>query len=206
MVRWPQFSLITLAGIVVFFAIGCCAWIYASHNWAAVLQTAAIVFLTFAITAAIYREGRPRAFWLGASVWGGVYLLLGFWLFPIQQQVDTLGRITNQPAGPSQLSLWVYEHVLPRLRTPPASASFSGPWLGTGIGSDAGLTGTIVVAPGATGMGSVTSGSLPSYYPDQESFLRVGQALWLWLFIFAGGFSGCWLYSTRSTARSTVGG
>ena len=196
--RRPQFSLITLAGIVSFCAIGCSALIYASPTWAGVLTTTAIAFLMFAATASVYRQGRARAFWLGVSIWGWLYLLLSAWLFSGRYQADSLGQSHLPELATTQLSGWVYNHVFVRLRPPPPAAPGAGGsfMIGTGIGSDSGLSGTIVLPSGTMpGMGGGGGGpSSTNYYPDQDTFVRVAQALWLWLFALAGGVAGRWLY------------
>lgn len=199
--RWPQFSLITLAGFVAFSAVACSALIYASAVWAASILTAAVVFLMFAITAAIYRDGGSRAFWLGASIWGGAYLWLTFPLLTGRQQTDTFGRNMSAPdLSTTQVSVWVYQNVLPKLRTPPPpSGGFGagGFMFGTGVNSDAGMSGNVTFPEGMGGA-ALPVPAPSSFYPDQESFLRVSHALWLWLFAFAGGVVGRWLYTTRN--------
>jgi hypothetical protein len=235
MIRWPQFSLITLAGVVAFCAIGCAALVYASAVWAASLITGAIVLLMFATTAAVYGQGSRRAFWLGMSIWGWLYLLLSGWLFSGQHQADKWGQSPLPDLATTQLSRWVYAHVLPRLRTPPSTPGPAAGSLvsGIGLGSDSGLTGTMMAGEGMPGtiagvdirvpaldvavagegaMTGMSTGSLgpapgtsfwtttptaPSY-PDLDTFLRVSQALWLWVFALTGGAVGRWLHAARS--------
>jgi hypothetical protein len=183
--RWPQFSLAALAALVAFIALACCALMYASHTWAASLQTVGVVFVMLAITAAVYRRGGARAFWLGSGIWGGAYFLLSSSLLSNPQTFDTFGRPTNYSVGTTQLSLWVYEHVLPKLLTPPVRTSGGMPGVGS-LGEGGGMpTGYRPPAPAPA-----------SFYPDQESFLRVAQALWLWVFALVGGGVGRWLHAT----------
>ncbi len=77
--RWPQFSLMTLAGVVAFVAIACAALVYASALWSSILFTSVIVWLILAMLAAIYRQGSARAFLVGSAICGWTYLLLVFW-------------------------------------------------------------------------------------------------------------------------------
>ena len=87
--RLPQFSLITLAGIVAFAAVACCSLVYASSAWSATIYTAAIVFLAFATLAASYRRGRRRAFWAGSAFFGWLYLFLVLGPLPGTQQMTS---------------------------------------------------------------------------------------------------------------------
>lgn len=190
--RGPQFSLLTLAGIVACFAIGSCALVYASTAWSSTLTTAAVLFLIVATLAAVYRQGRTRAFWLGCAVGGWLYLLLTGWLFTGYRNVDTMGQANlDSELATSHLARWVYQRVLPSVRKPPQPQPFMGPG-GQGFGGS---------GVGGNGFGAGGFPVVPmSDYPDEVTFIRVNHAIWLWIFALAGGAAGRWLYATRPTA------
>ncbi len=110
--RWPQFSLRALAGIVAFAAVACCSLIYASQVWSSMLFTAAVVLLIFALVATIYHRGSARAFWAGSAISGWIYLLLALGPLAATRYLDERGRLnkaselatTHLCAGPIRLS------------------------------------------------------------------------------------------------------
>src|SRR5687767_11146988 len=90
--RWPQFSLKGLAGIVAFAAVACCSLIYATQAWSSMIFTAAVMLLIFAVVAGVYRQGAARAFWAGCAISGWIYLLLIFGPFSATRYLDERGR------------------------------------------------------------------------------------------------------------------
>jgi hypothetical protein len=201
--RLPQFSLITLAGIVAFAAVACCSLVYASSAWSASLYTAAIVFLAVATLAAVYRRGPQRAFWAGAAFCGWLYLLLVLGPLPgTQQMVSTTQINIDSELATIHLARWLYGTVLPKLRKPPEATASTGRLTYVGaegainlltLDRDVRLT---IRNPSASSSGSSSSSS---NYPDEGSFIRVSNALWAWLFALAGGLAGRWLFTCRET-------
>jgi hypothetical protein len=201
--HFPQFSLKTLAGIVAFSAVACCSLIYASDTWSATIFTSAIVFLAFATLAASYSRESARAYWVGCAFCGWLYLLLVFGPLSGTQRVNTMGQLNvDSELATTHLARWLYQSVLPKLRQPPHTVVVTA----LGLGSDAGLTGTLV-PDGGTVMLDLYTGSpvtpapvvATRSYPDETSFIRVSHALWTWLFALAGGIMGRWLYAKRGS-------
>jgi hypothetical protein len=163
-----------------------------------VLFTAAILFLTFAILIAIYRAGSTRAFWVGCAIFGWMYLLVLFW--PSSERIQ-FGSWYKMELGTelatSQLARWAYEHILPKVRTPPPTGYSPTPMPGSGGGGNffpqfgGGMPG------GGGGFGPVAKPPPKDTYPDEATFVRVAHAVWTWFFLLVGGVLGRYLYATR---------
>jgi hypothetical protein len=228
--RWPQFSLKGLAGIVAFAAVACCSLIYATQVWSSTLFTAAVVLLIFALVAVIYRQGAARAFWAGCAISGWIYLLLIFGPFAATRYLDERGR-TNKASelATTHLARWVYDKVLPKLRQSESQVAGEGMFApdGGGGGEGGGMMAGGMMAGGMSGgygmpgggmqsgMGGSFSGGMagmpggyggrvttvPSAsYPSETNFLRVSHALWTWLFALAGGIAARWVYARRGAS------
>jgi hypothetical protein len=75
------------------------------------LFTLVIAWLTFAVVAAIYRQGPTRAFFVGSAICGWVYMLLVFWPASDRQQFAAWYKMElGSELATSHLA---YEHVLP---------------------------------------------------------------------------------------------
>jgi hypothetical protein len=202
--RWPQFSLLTLGGLVAFAAVASAALVYASELWSSTLYTAAFAWLTFAVLAAIYRDGAKRAFWVGSAVCGWIYLILLCWPESARLHNETMDTMeVGSELATTRLARWTYIHVLPKIRERPSRPSSGGGGFGGGGGGGnfffpqfggggAGLSG----APAAP-----TAAPATRPYPFEATFIRVFHALSTWLLALVGGAIGRWLYITRPAVR-----
>lgn len=199
--RRPQFSLAALGIGVAFTSIACAALVYASETWSSTLFTAVIAFLTWAILVALYRVGATRAFWVGCAVFGWTYLLVIFWPSSERIQFGTWYKMElGTELATSQLARWAYEHILPKIRTPPAAGVPAVPMPG---GGQRGGGGNFFFPQfgGQQGGGGVVVPAKPPKitYPDEPTFVRVSHAVWTWLFTLIGGALGRYLYATKPT-------
>jgi hypothetical protein len=93
-----RFSLKTLLLTFALVGVGCTAIYYPSSDLTAVIYTATLGVLLYAICAAILQRGGGRAYWVGFAVFGGVYFLLAFYgdLQPNYRNEYTFRLITSQ--------------------------------------------------------------------------------------------------------------
>jgi hypothetical protein len=208
--RVLQFSLKTLAGVVAGTAVACCALVYASNTWSAILYTAAIVFLAFATLAAVYGRERARASWVGCAICGWLYLLLVFGPIDSTRQMTSPGQLNvDSELATTHLARWLYASVLPKLRTPPQIPQRVKLRLTDTRNSAAVALNEILVEDLNGALTLLNSRAISPaaaagpYYPDETSFIRVNHALWTWLFALAGGIIGSWLYA-RQGKRAAV--
>lgn len=76
MATW-RFTLAGMLGSIAVVAVACAALANPSPIWAALVVTAVLGLLTYAVLAAIFRRGARRAFWIGLATvgWGYTYLV-----------------------------------------------------------------------------------------------------------------------------------
>src|SRR5438270_8186539 len=74
----PRFSIAGLMFVVLLIAVGVAALRSASQLWAGMIFTLTLALLGVAVIGVIYRRGARRAFWLGATLFGGGYLIVSF--------------------------------------------------------------------------------------------------------------------------------
>ena len=70
-----RFSLLSLMALVLILATAFAALRSATEAWASATFSIALLVLLLAVLAAIFVRGRDRAFWVGASLVGWIYLL-----------------------------------------------------------------------------------------------------------------------------------
>lgn len=71
-----RFSIASLLAVIAFIGISLAALRSPTQLWAGVALSGALSLLTISILAAIYRRGPRRAFWVGFSACGWMYLVL----------------------------------------------------------------------------------------------------------------------------------
>lgn len=192
-----RFSLLSLLGFTGCIAVACAALIYASDTWAAVLFAFSIVAILLAGLTAMLRQGKTRAFGLGASLFGGAYLLLVY--SPL---------LKSPPAGPftvrwgkdaSESITFAETADLPRLWTN-AVLEFVYSKIQRRVPVPGGFLGPDVLrfhegaAPGGPARGG---GRMMTLQPLHREFRHVGHCLFTLLFAFCGGLIGCALSSSQ---------
>jgi hypothetical protein len=163
----PRFSIRQLLVATALVAVGIVALRSATSTIAEIAVGLVLATLAAAVLLAIYRDGQRRAFWVGFSMIGWLYLLLCF--APIFGSDVPLGWsriITGKAAAALHSQLFLREHVQPAL--PPNSF---GPPPGTVIQYFDG--------------------------PGYAEFLHVAHALWTLLFATCGGWFASWLHAAR---------
>jgi hypothetical protein len=77
--RWFQFSLLGLFGLLTCVAMGCAALVQASATWCSAVAIAVLIALLNSILGVVFRRGPTRAFWIGFMVfgWGSLAILFG---------------------------------------------------------------------------------------------------------------------------------
>jgi hypothetical protein len=76
--RRPRFNIDSLVLLVVVSAIGVAALRESSDIWDGGLLGLTLLILLVAVLLAIHRTDRRRAYWLGFTLWGGIYLAATF--------------------------------------------------------------------------------------------------------------------------------
>jgi hypothetical protein len=77
-----RISMTGLMAAVLLLAVGFAGLRTASALWASAIFTFTVTLLAAALLGAVASRGRPRIAWLGFSIFGWVYLLTTFWLWP----------------------------------------------------------------------------------------------------------------------------
>jgi hypothetical protein len=181
--RRPQFSLWWLLGLTALVAVACTALMNASDTWAMLLHSALLGLLLMGVLRAVYRHGPVRAFWIGFALFGWVYLILVYWVHYNSQFADEFNNPAGSQLATTRLLQQGYDHVLPLVRKPPANAGKGSGGFGAGGGSGGGFFG---------------GGPAPnSDYPDQQTFMRVGQPLCALLLALVGGWIARGLEQSR---------
>jgi hypothetical protein len=227
MARLFQFSIRSLLVAVTIAAVGIAALLNANGWWEAAVWLAALFILAAAVLLVVYRRDQTRAFWLGFTVFGGMYLAL--LLFPFSNNVFQYNSLVT-----TKLLALVYE-ALPDSRrqdsipAPVQAASWTDATFNTSYAVDALTASGVEVTdsaapPGASGSpaaGNVAFGTTPyssgssgpiaisigivpppATIPNPKfippgNFISIGQALWLLLIAAIGGKVCQLIYRTR---------
>jgi hypothetical protein len=197
-------------------ALGLVALRSASPTWVSAMLGLALAVLSVSILSAIFRRGPQRAFWIGFTTIGWLYVLLLFTSW-------TLGRTTtnNSPLRVHNLITqklssvsyhWLYDEAFDSYNA--TVRAFSGPMgsmggrgyggMMSGSEGDSGYGGDAYKATYSGGMGSVMLGGVsgpvaapgPPPGPNESDFVNVAHALWALLFAAIGGCVAGWLYQT----------
>jgi hypothetical protein len=74
--RLPRFSIASILAVIAIFAVALAALRSPSYLWANVTFSLALGALVVAIINVVYGHGAGRAYWLGFSICGGIYLAI----------------------------------------------------------------------------------------------------------------------------------
>ena len=184
----PRFSVRELLGFVAFLAVGTTALLYATPAWAIVLGAAAMSLLFVSVVAAVLSTSQRRAFWLGAAIFGWLYIAVANW---------TSQKGPMYPLPTTNLLRLAYEEWLPDVRTPPRQVTGTVNGRPTIYVTTESTTGPLFLYPFDSDdryIGSVS----PVYYPSPPDFRQVGQSLWTLLIAYLGGRLGRYFYLTRN--------
>jgi hypothetical protein len=168
----PRFSIRQLLLATALVAVGIVALRSATSTIAEIAMGLVLATLAAAVLLAVYRDGQRRAFWVGFSFIGWLYLALCF--VPIFGSDVPLGWsriVTGKAAGALHSQLFLRTRVQPAL--PP---NFYGPPPGT----------TIQYFDG----------------PGYAEFLQVAHTLWTVLLATCGGWFAAWLHAARTKPAS----
>jgi hypothetical protein len=170
-----RFSLKALGGFVALTALGCAALIKAGPWTARVCWSATLLFLVFAILAALCLRDASRSFWIGAAVSGWVYLLLI--AGPFSRNFDDKLLTTS-------LSQWA-ARAMPQAKPLSAEEQLRRRW--AFFDSMRGGA-TPTVGSGRVQLDEV-AGTIRFDDPDAfvANFVEISQALWLLLLALVGG-------------------
>ena len=190
-------------------ALSCVALRGASATWVAVVFALVLLSLTSSLLLLIFRQEEARAYWIGFALVIGLYLLVLFGGWGLDQN--------NHPLSPSNLITgritkscyqWLYSSG--DFQVGVQSYSMSG--VSSPPGGIITLSNTIANSPvpgGVPGTVSftVTTTNRPtSAVPTQDDFLNVAHGLWALVLAACGGWFARWLYVTGPVAKRDAAG
>lgn len=210
-----QFSIRGLLIAVTILSVGIAALLNANGWWEAAMWGGTIFVLAIAVLLAIYRREERRAFWLGFSVCGWLFLavLIYSWTPSANPQVARSDPLVESALITTRLSHLAYNLMLPESKkqasVPMMNGDGSAPmtvYFGTNISQTLPVIGTLPApAGGSSGTNSVSlaftpsgvlMGSNPDYVPI-ENFTHISHTLWLLLIAAVGGKACQLIYRTR---------
>lgn len=223
-----RFSIAHLLLLIVFLGFSFAALRSPSQLWANAWFSAALVVLTIAVLAAVYRRGRRRAFWVGFASCGWLYLVLavGPWFgtlvgsFLVTTAALDILASHVAPSSPPAVGMFVLStpgpttitapKALPAGNPPPSGA---GGVMGSGTMSAAGMmpgAGLYVVPQQPSAWSSWTEPDRDSgtgamigrvRLASSDSFRRIGHSQFALLGALLGGVLTRRLASTREDER-----
>lgn len=220
-----QFSIRGLFLGVTILSVGIAALLNANGWWEAAAWGGTIFFLAIAIMLAIYRQAERRAFWLGFTLLGWLYLavLIYSWMHYANPQYARSDPLTQSSLLTTRLSQLAYSAMLPESKRQPSIPveGNSAPmtvYFGVNDGQTATTsTPTMMMAPlvgtvprlgsgsplPGTSLAFTPSGVLmtanPNYVPV-ENFTHIAHTLWLLVIAAVGGKTCELIYRTRPAA------
>src|SRR4051812_31180144 len=93
-----RFSLQTLLAVFAIIAVGCAGIFYPNAYLTTSFFTLTILVLSYGLTAAVLGDGDQRAYWIGFTIFGGVYFFAAFYgdLQPNYRNEYTYRLVTSQ--------------------------------------------------------------------------------------------------------------
>jgi hypothetical protein len=183
----PRFSIRHLLTATALVALGCLALLKSSALLAAAMMASIALSLVAAIILAIYRTGDARAFWLGFSVVGWIYLLLCYGpLFP-----ENNSPFGSTRSATGQLATLLYDRIH---SSAAAQLTIESATTFVTLTTSNPLPPNALPTPPTPGWPvtlQVATGR------DRVDFLNVAHALWALLIAFSGGWFAVWARRTR---------
>jgi hypothetical protein len=192
--RRPRFTIASLLGIVLFLAVGLAALRAASDTWDSGIFGVTLTVLLISVLLCIHRTAARRAYWLGFSLFGWVYLVMSL-VPPVAARLPTTkglafldsqvpgrtftinGVLNGSPGGPGTLMTTI-------------AFSPDGRSIGTTQGTKVRLwdatTGKLLAGPNGT----------------SENFLRIGHSLLALVLAFLGAHLSRYLYASGPDERA----
>jgi hypothetical protein len=221
-----QFSIRGLLIAVTILCVGIAALLNANGWWEAGMWGGTLFVLAIAILLAVYRHEERRAFWLGFSVLGWLYLavLVYSWLPSANPQAARSDPFAQSSLITTRLSQVAYNSLLPETKKQSSIPMMNGDgtapmtvFYGTVDGQILSsptaaqplpVIGTPPAPPGASNTISlaftpsgVLMSSNPNYVPI-ENFTHISHTLWLLLIAAIGGKVCQFIYRTRPKTES----
>ncbi len=187
---------------MAFVALGCVALRNASDIWASAMLGLVVIVFSTAILLAVFRVDARRAFWIGFSTFGWLYLLMlayGWNLNPIfGGDVPLLANNLATSRISSACHEWLYEEAFQRYHNSQQQPMGSRPggMIGSGMGGPGLMLGDGGSGMKAGGAGSAVAGlgggfmspSAPPPGPAQQDFANVAHSLWAIVLAMLGGW------------------
>lgn len=187
-----RFSIASLLGVVLFIAVALAALRASTDIWDSGMLGLDLLILLTAVLLSVHRTDRERAYWLGFSLFGWVYLLVSL-IPPLESRL------------PTTKGLAYLESKLPRRET---ASQFLHRLL---VSGDQGRPGSSQpVYPDLTGSGAAdwsyswmfTGVAPPGPNGTMENFVRIGHSLLAMVLAFLGGHLSRHLYGRGREDRS----
>jgi len=170
-----RFSILGLMALVLLVAVGFAALRSTSALWASAVFTMTVALLWAAILGAFAGRGRARLTWLGFVVFGWIYLLTTFWLWPEG----------NGVSAPPYLSKHLLDYFQPTANDASTMTIDPGPRGEMGIEPPPTISKTI---PGTVNLS--TTGPFTGRVSNRLHYRRVGHSLTALLFGLIGAGIG----------------
>jgi hypothetical protein len=169
--RRPRFTIASLLGIVLFLAVGLAGLRAATDAWDSGVLGVTLTILLVSVLLFIHRTGIKRAYWLGFSLFGWVYLVMGL-VPPIEARLPTTKALAF-------LDSKVTGRIVTSIAFSPDGRSI-GPWHDSTVRIWDASTGRALTGPNGT----------------SENFLRIGHSLLALVLAFLGAHLSRYLYAS----------
>jgi hypothetical protein len=198
-----KYSLLHLLTVLLLAGVAAAALTRASSTWECVVLTSTLVALAASVVAALFR----RPFAIGFAVFGWVYLLLLYapWFSDLRPKLLTtwsvdwlFGKVQRPVAQPRASAVAeVYQDV---------TARATNDWVP--IGSTAANRNVRNWEIALNEYRRALAGNPQPTDPPYQAFASIGQAIWLWLIAYLGGWCACVVHvlSSRTTTGAGAAG
>ncbi|MBI1904548.1 MAG: hypothetical protein HYS13_25925 [Planctomycetia bacterium] len=198
-----KYSLLHLLTVLLLAGVAAAALTRASSTWECLVLTATLIALSASVVAAVFR----RPFAVGFAVFGWVYLLLLYapWFSDLRPKLLTTWSVD-----------WLYGKVqrpLAQRNVPPASqrelewlayqnrlAARGYLYLKKSATAPADTSNT---ASALQALGLASANPPAASEPPYPAFTSIGQAIWLWMIAYLGGWCACVVQALSIRAAAT---
>ena len=202
-----RYSLLHLLTLLLLAGVAAAAVTRASSTWECLVLTATLVALSASVVAAIFH----RPFAIGFAVFGWVYLLLLYapWFSDLRPKLLTTWSVD-----------WLYTKVQRPVAQPEASETMTQSALGAveraeyqnrlavrgylslkqSTSAPAGRSNT---ANALSALALASANPRAAAEPPYAAFSSIGQAIWLWLIAYLGGWCACVVQALSIRAAGT---